>query len=135
MQEWLVPYTSTIISFGVIAALLLIQLVIADIAAIKVRHLPGAPIEANHANFLFRAARAYANTNESITAFILLALLGLLSRASPEWLNIFAWVYVGARLAHMLCYYLNLQLLRSMVFGVGVVALFGMLGVGIRAWF
>lgn len=135
MQEWLAPYTSTIISFGAIAALLLIQLLIADLAAIKVRHLPGAPIEANHGNFLFRAARAYANTNETIAAFILLALFGILSGASPEWLNIFAWVYVGARLAHMLCYYLNLQLLRSMVFGVGVVALFGMLGIGIRAWF
>lgn len=134
MQEWLVPYTPTIISFGAVAVLLLIQLVVADLAAIKVRHRPGMPIEANHGNFLFRSARAYANTNETIAAFILLALFGILSGASSEWLNIFAWVYVGARLAHMLCYYLNLQLLRSIVFGVGVIALFGMLGVGIRAW-
>lgn len=135
MQEWLAPHAPTIISFGAIAALLLIQLVIADLAAIKVRHLPGAPIEANHSNFLFRAARAYANTNETIAAFILLALFGILSGASSEWLNIFAWVYVGARLAHMLSYYLNLQLLRSIVFGVGLVALFSMLVVGIKAWF
>lgn len=135
MQESLLPYAHTIVSFGAIAALVLIQLVIADLAAIKVRHRPGMPIEANHGNFLFRAARAHANTNETIAAFILLALFGILSGASSEWLNMFAWVYVGARLAHMLCYYLNLQLLRSIVFGVGLVALFGMLVVGIRAWF
>ena len=135
MQQWLMPYAPIVISFAAIAGLLLIQLVIADLAAIKVRHLPGAPIEANHSNFLFRAARAYANTNETIAAFILLALFGILSGASSEWLSIFSWVYVSARLAHMLSYYLNLQLLRSIVFGVGLVALLGMLVVGISAWF
>lgn len=135
MQGWLVPYAPTIISFAGIAALLLTQLVITDLAAIKARHLPGTPIEANHDNFLFRSARAYANTNETIAAFVLLALFGVLSGASPEWLNIFSWVYVGARVAHMLCYYLNLKLLRSIVFAVSLVALLGMLVVGFRAWF
>ena len=134
MQEWLVLYVPTIISLGAVAGLLLTQVLIADLILLKARHLPGAPIEADHANLVFRAARAHANTNESVAAFILLALFGILSAASPGWLNGLSWVYVGARVAHMLCYYLNLKLLRSVVFAVGLSALFGMLVVGIRAW-
>lgn len=134
MQEWLVPYIPTVISLGATAGLLLVQLLVADIVGIKARHRPGTPIEADHRNFFFRATRAYANTNESIAAFILLTLFGILSAASPSWLNTLSWIYVGARLAHMLCYYLNLQLLRSAVFAVGLLALFGMLVVGVKAW-
>lgn len=134
MQEWLVPYASTVWAMGMSGALLLIQLLVVDLAGIKARHRPGTPVEADHGNFLFRATRAHANTNESIAAFTLLALFGVLSAASPGWLNALSWVYVAARVAHMVCYYAGFQLPRSVAFGVGLVALFGMLVVGVSAW-
>ena len=134
MREWLVPYASTVWAMGMSGALLLIQLLVVDLAGIKARHRPGTPVEADHGDFLFRATRAHANTNESIAAFILLVLFGVLSAASSDWLNALSWVYVVARVAHMVCYYAGFQLPRSVAFGVGLVALFGMLVVGLSAW-
>jgi len=119
---------------GATGALLLIQLLVLDVAGLKARHRPGTPVEPDHGNFLFRASRAHANTNESIAAFILLAFFGVLSAAPAGWLNTLSWVYVLARIAHMLCYYAGVHLLRSLSFGVGLAALFGMLVVGVLAW-
>lgn len=134
MQTWLTPYVPTVLAIGATGGLLLVQLLILDLAGIKARHRPGTPVEADHSNFLFRATRAHANTNESIAGFILLALFAVLSAAPPAWLNTLSWVYVMARIVHMLCYYAGIQLLRSVSFAVGLVALFGMLAVGAWAW-
>ena len=134
MQEWLVPYVSTVWALGMSGALLLIQLLVVDLAGIKARHRPGTPVEADHGHFLFRATRVHANTNESIAAFTLVALFCVLSAASPGWLNALSWVYVVARVAHMVCYYAGFRLSRSVAFGVSLAALLGMLVVGVSAW-
>lgn len=131
MQEWLNPYLLTLWAVGATAGLLLLQMLVLDYAGIKAKHLPGAPVPADHGNFLFRATRAHANTNESIAAFILLVLFGILTAASARWLGVFAWVYVGGRIGHMLCYYADLRLPRSISFGVALVGLLGMLTVGV----
>ena len=134
MQHWLAPYVPTIWAMGATGGLLLVQVLVLDVAGLKARHRPGTPVEADHGNFLFRASRAHANTNESIAAFILLGFFGVLSAGPVGWLNTFSWVYVLARIAHMLCYYAGVHLLRSLSFGVGLAALFGMLVVGVLAW-
>ncbi len=126
----LAPYTTTICALGAMGALLVTQILVLDVAGIRAKHPPGAPVPVDHGSFLFRATRAHANTNENIAAFILLALFGLLSAANPGWLGTMAWVYVGGRVGHMLCYYANLQTLRSVAFGIGLVGLLGMLTVG-----
>ena len=61
-------YSITIITLGLAGLLLVIQLVIADLTAIRRGHRAGHPITANSADFLFRAARAHLNTNASIAA-------------------------------------------------------------------
>ncbi|MGH8455256.1 MAG: MAPEG family protein [Nevskiales bacterium] len=134
MQEWLLPYVLTIWAMGATAGLFLVQILVVDVAGMKARHRPGTPVAVDHSNFLFRATRAHANTNEGIAGFILLALFGVLSAASPTWLNLLAWVYVAARAGHMTCYYANLPTLRSTSFGFGLAALFGMLVVGLLPW-
>ena len=98
------------------------------------RHRPGTPVEVDHGDFLFRITRVHANTNESIAAFTLLALFGVLSAASLGWLNALSWVNVVARVAHMVCYYVGFQLPRSVAFGVSLVTLFSMLVVDVWAW-
>ena len=134
MQHWLTPYVPTIWAMGATGGVLLVQLLVLDVAGLKARHRPGTPVEPDHGNFLFRASRAHANTNESIAAFILFGFFGVLSAAPAGWLNTLSWVYVLARIAHMLCYYANVHLLRSLSFGVGLAALLGMSVVGVLAW-
>ncbi len=133
MQDWVLPYASTVAAMGTMGALLLVQLIVLDVAGIKAGHVPGAPVTGSHDDFLFRAARAHANTNESLGAFILLALFGILSNAAPGWLNACAITYVAARIGHMLCYWTNLKPLRSIAFVVAFLALVGMLVVGAGA--
>jgi uncharacterized MAPEG superfamily protein len=76
---------------------------------------------------LFRATRAHANTNENFPIFLVLTLAAMLLRANPWWTNVLAATFVGSRLVHMLAYYLDLRLLRSAAFGIGLAALFGLL--------
>jgi len=127
MQAWLMPYAPTVLALGAAGALFLVQLLVLDFAAIAARHRPGTPVEPDPGKFLFRAYRSHANTNESIAAFILLALFGIFSAASPVWLNGLAWLYVAARAAHMLCYYADVRRARSASFAISVAALLGIL--------
>jgi uncharacterized MAPEG superfamily protein len=131
VPEFLLPYTGVIGAFGATGVLILLQMLVADFAGIRTRHVPGTPVPADHSLFLFRAVRAHANTNESVAAFVLLALFGIFSAANAQWLNVLAWTYVGARIAHMLCYYADQRLLRSIAFGIGLLALLAMAAIGV----
>ena len=133
MNAMLLPYASTLLALVAVAGLLLLQLLVADIVGLTRRHVPGTPVEADHRNFHFRATRAHANTNESIAAFVLLVVAGLLAGASPGWLNGLAWTYVAARSAHMSFYYLGWHLPRSVAFAVSLFALFGLVAVSASA--
>jgi uncharacterized MAPEG superfamily protein len=123
------PYYATLLAMLTTGGLLLVQILVVDVAGIRARHKPGMPVDPDPANFLFRATRAHANTNESVAAFILLSLAGLLLATAPAWLNSLAWAYVAGRAGHMLCYYADLRAARSTFFGVGLAALLGMLAV------
>ena len=103
-------YRLTIWVMGIAGFLLLWQLVIADLTAIRHKHKAGYPIPADSTTFLFRSARAHANTNESIAAFALLAIAGMLSSAPPTWINGLSAVWLVSRIAHMGFYYANVKL-------------------------
>lgn len=77
-------YDPTVVAMAFMGFLLLLQLIVADLAGIKAGHKPGYPIPADSRIFLFRAARAHANTNESISIFVLFAIVGMLLDASPD---------------------------------------------------
>ena len=113
--------------------MLLVQLLIADIVAIKHKHTPGYPIEPDHDSFLFRAARAHSNTNESIAIFVLVALFCILSNAQPVYTAYASWGFVLTRTAYALCYYFNFRTCRSVVFGISLLFLFLLLVLGIGA--
>jgi uncharacterized MAPEG superfamily protein len=133
MLDWALPYRATVAAMGTMGGLLLLQMIIVDVAGVRVGHVPGAPVTGGHDDFFFRAFRAHANTNETIAAFILLALFGILRHASPWGLNLCAMAYVAARVGHMLCYYADIKLMRSASFVVAFLALVGMLVVGVAA--
>ncbi|BBN83671.1 hypothetical protein PA25_36560 [Pseudoalteromonas sp. A25] len=133
-MDFIVPYNITVLVMGLSGLLIWLQLAVVDVAAIMAKHTPGYAIAEDHRSFLFRAHRAFANTNESIGVFILFALFSILSLASPEWLNGFALLYLSGRVAHMLFYYFGQKLLRSTGFAISYIALLGMFGTGLFAW-
>lgn len=120
-------YHATLAALVATGALVVLQLLVADVAAIRAKHQAGTPIPPDFTRFYFRAARAHANTNESVAVFIALAVAGVLLAAAAMWLNALSWAYVACRVAHMLCYYMNKGLARSTAFGLSLVALLGML--------
>lgn len=85
----------TILALALAGFLLLLQRIVADVAAIRAGHKPGHPIPADSGSFVFRSSRAHANTNESIAAFLLFAVAGMLGGADPYWLNIPSFAYLG----------------------------------------
>ncbi len=129
MPDWLQPYTTSLIVLALSGLLLCMQLLVLDLAGIRAGHRPGQPVAGDAQNFLFRAYRAHANTNESFGAFIALALAGLLSGASPAGLNLLCGLWLLGRIGHMLFYYLGWARSRSLAFGLALGALFGMAAV------
>ena len=126
----LASYESTVLSWGALALLLLIQITVVDIVSLRARHVPGTPVEANHDNLLFRVSRTVANTNESIAAYLVLVLFCIFSGADAAYTGYLSWTYVLGRAAYAVCYYLNLQLPRSACFGVTLLAMVGLLVIG-----
>ncbi|XLZ69857.1 MAPEG family protein [Massilia sp. SR12] len=127
-------YLPTLWALAAAGALVLFQLIVADVAAIRAGHQAGTPVAPDSSKFIFRAARAHANTNESIAAFLLFAVAGIMSGAAAGWLNALAWAYIACRVAHMLTYYANWKLARSTAFGLSLVALLAMLATVLQAW-
>lgn len=123
-------YESTILALGFMALLMLMQLVVADVIGIKSKHPPGSPVPADHKNPLFRSTRVVGNTNESIAIFVLAALFCIFSNASPTYTAYASWGFVFARVAYAVCYYGNLKLFRSIVFGVSVLCLLVLIATG-----
>jgi uncharacterized MAPEG superfamily protein len=134
-MESLQPYAPVIVTIGLAGGLLLVQLIVADLSAIRAGHKAGTPIPPDFSRFYFRAARAHANTNESLAAFGLLAISGMAAGASPLWLNGLSAAYLASRLAHMAAYYANRKTPRSAAFGISLLVLLAMLAVNIAAWF
>lgn len=132
MEHLVLSHGLTLSALVAAGFLFLIQLVVADLTAIRAGHQAGYPVPANSDSLLFRTARAHANTSESIATFAIFAIAGVLAAADPVWLGVFAWGWVGCRVLHMAFYYGNQKLLRSTAFGVSLIMLIGMGGVAAR---
>lgn len=134
MQIDIAAYAPTVWAMGLTGGLLLVQLLVADLVGLKSGHMAGASVDADPGNFLFRATRAHANTNESIAGFILITLFAICSPLSPFWVNALSGLYFVSRVAHMSFYYLGNQPLRSISFGLSLLTLFTLLIAGAYAW-
>lgn len=133
-MDFIEPYRMTVLVLGLSGFLFFVQLVVVDIAGIKSGHTPGFRIEQNHDSFIFRAYRALANSNESAAILILFSLFSILSSANATWLNGFSLVYLLGRIGHMVFYYSNFKILRSLSFAISFLGLLGMFIVGLVSW-
>ncbi|MEZ5570379.1 MAG: MAPEG family protein [Halioglobus sp.] len=127
-------YESTVLALGAMAALMLVQLIVADVVGIRSKHSPGSAVPADHANLLFRSTRTVANTNESVAIFVLATLFCIYSSASPSYTAYAAWSFVASRAVYAVCYYGNLQLLRSVTFGIALLCLLALMAIGLSVW-
>lgn len=127
-------YLLTIWAMAGMATLMLVQILIADFAGIRVGHAPGSPVPADPRSFFFRATRAHANSNESVAIFGLLAVVGILVEAPAGWLNFATVGYVMTRAMYTMAYYANWALFRSIAFGISLAMLAAMLVASIRVW-
>jgi uncharacterized MAPEG superfamily protein len=127
MTDLLLPYQGLLAASAVLAALVLLQVLVSDLAGMRAKHVPGMPVAGGHDDFHFRAARAHANTNENLPVQVLLVALAVLLSADPKWSAWAAWLFAAGRAGHMLCYYADLRLARSIAFGAGLVAQFALL--------
>lgn len=134
-MELVLAYKPSILVLGFTGFTFFIQLLIADIVSIRQGHTPGTIVEQSHDNFLFRASRVFANSNETLGILVLFMSFAILSSANPFWINSFAVVYLIGRWGHMICYYANLKLLRSISFVISAIGLLGIFIVGSLGWF
>ncbi|RYU64235.1 MAPEG family protein [Aliivibrio finisterrensis] len=134
-MEFIEPYKLTILVIGLSGFVIWLQLVIVDVIGIKEKHVPGFDIKQDHNSLLFRSNRALANSNESVGILILFTLFAIFSSGDASWVNGFSIAYLIGRVGHMLCYYFNLRVLRSIAFGVSFVSLLGIFIIGLIAWF
>jgi len=110
-------------------------LLIADFVGIRLKHIPGSTIPSDHSNFLFRASRVVADTNETIAIFILAIIFCVFSSASPQSVAFISWIFFILRFCYAVCYYCNLKILRSVVFGISLLALIALIVIGVCACF
>jgi len=129
-MELLHAYSSVVTAIGVLAVLLLGQILVVDVLGIRAKHVPGSQVPTDHDNPLFRASRVVGNTNEGIALFILAVLFCVFSGASPSLTSYAVWTYVVARFLFALCYYFNQQTLRSTMFGASLLAMIALVLIG-----
>ena len=130
MGAFLESYNLSVAALGYVSGLMLIQIVISDVIGISRKHTPGAPVHPDHADALFRASRTVGNTNESIAIFICALLFCILSAAPPGYTAAAAWAFAICRTLYALFYYANLQTLRSVIFGVSLLAIVALIIIG-----
>lgn len=126
-------YQATLLALGVLAVIMLCQVVVSDLVGIKLKHVPGAQIPTDHDSFLFRVSRTVANTNESVSIFVIAVFFCIFSNASPTFTANAAWGFVIARFLYALFYYSNLKILRSVSFAFSLLAVLALLVIGFKA--
>lgn len=122
MSALVAPYLPALAASVLLALLILVQFVVLDVSQIRARHVPGTPVTGGHDQFLFRASRAHANTNENLGLYLLLLVCAILLGASPAATGAAAWAFVAARAGHMAFYYADWRTARSVAFGIGSLA-------------
>ncbi len=123
-------YELTVYSWGALALLMLVQMTVADVFGIRAKQTPGPPPEQNPDNPVFRASRTVANMNESIGVYLVVILFCIFNGADATYTGYLSWGFVVSRVVYAVCYYTNQQTLRSTVFGISLLALVGLLGLG-----
>ncbi len=119
-----------ITAIGCLVLLMIVQILVADVAGIRAKHIPGSAVPVDHDSFLFRATRTVANTNESIAVFVLGMVYCVLSESSPVYVGYATWGFVISRTVYAACYYANFKIARSVSFAFSLAFIVALLSIG-----
>nr|WP_246225538.1 MAPEG family protein [Vibrio agarilyticus] len=133
-MELVTQYSTSVLVLGLSGILFFIQLLVADVTGIKQGHTLGISVNAGHESFLFRSSRAFANSNETVGIFVLFMLFAIFSSANQFWVNGLSLMYLVGRIGHMIFYYANFQLMRSVSFVISAIGLAGIFVSGLVRW-
>ena len=100
-------YNGTFIALAVILATVLLQWLIASGRKAKEDGaIPGKPPQQQgHESFTFRAWRTHQNSIENLSVMLGTVFLAVLSGANPFWTALLTGFFAGARILHMILYY------------------------------
>lgn len=119
-------FPGTVLAWILVGVLLVVQVLVADVTGMRRKKAPGAAADGGHDDFLWRAERAYRNTNETLGAFILLTAAAIAVDAHPVAVNGLALAFAAARAGHMVCYWADLRIARSVCWAASALALAGL---------
>lgn len=107
MTNFLQDYSSTHAGLVVILATVLIQQLIASGKKAKAPGaVPGKMDDSlGHDSVVFRTQRTWMNSLENLPAMLGTAFLAMFVGADVAWTAILVWVFAGARILHMVLYY------------------------------
>lgn len=122
--------------FGLLLMTFLQSLVAMIAHRMQSQYIPGiVDDKLGQESFVFRSNRTFLNSLENLPLIVVPAILAILVGMDADWLSGLLWVYVIARLIHMVLYYLIATEAnpspRSYFFAIGLLcnlALFVMLG-------
>ncbi|GHD48245.1 Uncharacterized conserved protein, MAPEG superfamily [Marinobacter persicus] len=132
-------YTTALWGIAALIALWLVQWFVASLTkASRPGAVPGKIDDSlSHESFVFRAHRTFMNSLENLPAMFATAFLAVLVGADPFWTGLLIWVFVAARVVHMMLYYAiateRNPSPRSYFFMIGLAANLGLLGVTVAA--
>ena len=101
-------YASVFWASYALLVMVFVQALVASLAhRAQKSYVPGVVDEAlGPESFVFRSHRTFMNSIENVPFMFGLIVLALMTGLDAWWLAVLSWVFVGARLAHMVTYYL-----------------------------
>lgn len=123
MSTILQTHAATVWTLLGLAALVVVQVVVATAATRKAAQVPGLPLTVGHESFAFRAFRAHQNTLENLPPFVLAVVVAVVAGVSPSLLDAASLGFLAARLAHAVAYYRGVAPARTAAFAIGLLAM------------
>ena len=107
LADFISLYESTLIALYILLLMVFVQALVATVAhRMQKQYVPGIVNEnLGHESFVVRSHRTFMNSLENVPFMCLLVLLAAMVGIAPQTLAIITWVYVLARLLHMVLYY------------------------------
>ncbi|WNO59425.1 MAPEG family protein [Rheinheimera sp. MMS21-TC3] len=102
-ENYILAYSGLLMS---LITLIIQALIAAFSKSAQKNAIPGKIDESlSHASFVFRAHRTFMNSLENFPVFFGGAILAILIGADAFWAGTLIWAFSGARIIHMLLYY------------------------------
>ena len=121
LHDVLIPYAPGLAALSFLAFMVLLQALVSTIfKSRKKDYVPGVALLPNHADLAFRLTRAFENSVENLSMFLLTVVLAIVFSVDDYWVNVLVMVFVVARYLHWVAYAFGWQMSRSILYSIGL---------------